>query len=424
MPVVNVPLEFPLDIIAGLASGKYERVGGIIRMAQNKQVVSWLLEGGDISSNSDLASGALKALLQASTGNVAAVAAGAANAAITGHSHQQILREMLRLSNLMQFAGGIGVLNVGISVLSLVVLSKQMRDLSNEIKNLHALVAKEFAKFQQVNLDTAIVTAEGALSSPPGVHKDMEIVLAKNQLYSARQHIFYDIDPAAYSSAITVENNQFLQTNLLLALHVDTLRIRCLLEQDRDGGGLQPAKDYLSICLKQYLELTRLLVNRWLGYRRAVFFHKKTVSELDLYRYIAIEQWLKNKDNVLLELILSNRPDFWDMDVVSDMQVSDGKLAFLKLKPAKGDDGDGKIPVHLAALTQSEILIENYQRLQGLEAEIKAIERLGLSHFQWKTEVDLALENAEVNLAEHNDFVLLFDDEYLESLNRFSQDTG
>lgn len=46
MSSVTTTFIIPEYISAGLSSGLYERVGGIIRQADSKQIVAWLREGG------------------------------------------------------------------------------------------------------------------------------------------------------------------------------------------------------------------------------------------------------------------------------------------------------------------------------------------------------------------------------------------
>lgn len=44
MSMVNVMLEIPKYMLEGLKSGKYERVGGVVRDVHTKQIVGWLRE--------------------------------------------------------------------------------------------------------------------------------------------------------------------------------------------------------------------------------------------------------------------------------------------------------------------------------------------------------------------------------------------
>jgi len=48
--LIDVTFLVPEGIMAGLAKGVYERVGGVIRKTTNKEVVLWLKEGGNITT--------------------------------------------------------------------------------------------------------------------------------------------------------------------------------------------------------------------------------------------------------------------------------------------------------------------------------------------------------------------------------------
>ena len=74
MPQIEVMLEVPLKIAAGLASGQLERVGGVVVDSASKKVVMWLREGAQIADNSNLAGGVLRSLLDAGSGGLAGVA--------------------------------------------------------------------------------------------------------------------------------------------------------------------------------------------------------------------------------------------------------------------------------------------------------------------------------------------------------------
>ena len=49
---IEVMLEVPLRIAAGLAGGQLERVGGVVRDVGTKQIVALLREGGQLANGS------------------------------------------------------------------------------------------------------------------------------------------------------------------------------------------------------------------------------------------------------------------------------------------------------------------------------------------------------------------------------------
>jgi len=388
---IEVALEVPLKIAQGLASGQLELNGGVVVNADNKQVVAWLKEGAKIADNSNLAGGMLKTLLDANSGGLASMVTGAVNTAVTDRSHFLIMQQLHGLTTLVGIVGGIGVLNLAASVISTGILLKRISDVEHAIQNLGVNIAKQFANVRQVKMQAAIHAANLAFSMEDSSDRRLMANTAILDLFKARQHIWLEIDTLKGSSRYT-ENNDLMQKNLLQAMHLDMLHTQCLLQLEN----LSLAKTYLEDTLADYRETSRCLVHRHLGTHRAAYFHN-SVPESDLLRYIAIEHWLRADENRLLEILLANRRNFWNSD------VADGKGI---KKPGKSH--------YVDALTQCELLIENYGRFQGFKAEIEAIELLGISHLEWEKQQEELLAKAEINLSEHDDYVLLVDKDWLD----------
>ena len=407
MPQIEVKLEVPLRIAKGIARGQLERVGGVIVDASSKQVVAWLREGGQIANNPELADGLLKTVLDLGTTGLATGTLGVLNTAVTARSHFLIMQQLRGLANLVGFAAGVGVLNLGATVISTAVLLKRLGDLEKAIEGLYELVTKEFSQDRRVKLEAAIQTAKNSMSFDGQEHRTFQANLAVNNLYAARQHIWLEMDNLK-GSASTAENNKLMQDNLLQAMQLDELRCRCLLALDLPSNAIE----YLSESLNAYRESSRHLIHRHLGEHRAVYFHK-SVSESDLMRYFAIEHWLRSDGDRLLEIVLANRHDFWNRNIASESKVAaadkDKRRRLPKLHKASRDDQP-----HIDALDMSELLIENHQRFEGLHTEISAIERLRISHSDWENQQNDALAKADISLAEHNDYVLLVDEEWLD----------
>ena len=356
MPQIEVVLDVPMKIAKGLASGQLEREGGVIREAGSKQIVAWLREGGKIGDNSNLAGGALRSILD---------------------------------------VGGIGILNLAATAVSTAIVLKRLKDLEQEIKNLGNEITGHLAQDRQVKMDAAIHAANLAFDIEGASNRESMARDAILKLFEARQHIWRDIDKLKGSSH-SAEHNELMQKNIEQAMRLDTLYSRCLLLLENTSR----AREYLESNLNDYRETTRALVHRHLGSHRAAYFHN-SILETDLLRYIAVEQWLRPSGNRLLEILLGNRSDFWNKD------VADGKSI---KKPGRQK--------YIDALTQSELLIENYHRLRGFHAEIEAIERLRITQAEWTQQQEDALTEAEKNLADfttledYDDYILLVDKQW------------
>ena len=393
---IEVTLELPLKIAAGLASGRLELVGGVVREVGNKRIVMWLREGAKIADNSNLAGGVLRSLSDVGTGGLTGVAFGALDTVVSAHRHYQIMQQFNALTNLVSMVGGIGLLNLAATAASTALVLKRLNDLEEAIEKLGTNIAKLFAAARKVKMDSAINAANLALTMEGIKHRQTQASLAISQLYTARQQVWLEID-ALKGTSNSPQNNILMQKNLEQAMRLDTLYCRCLMELENTS----PAKSFLESNLQDYRESSRDLVHRHLGEHRAAYFHH-SVLECDLQRYIAIEYWLRADGNRLLQILLGNRRDFWNNDVADNKGVK---------KPGRQR--------YIDALTQSELLIENLRRLEGFHTEIEAIERLGITYAELEKQQEEALAQAEKNLAgfsnieEHDDYVLLVDKEWL-----------
>ena len=402
--LLEVALEVPNSIAWGLATGSLERVGGVVRDVSSKHIVMWLRDGGQLASNPDLAGGLLKTVLQASSGGMVSTLSGTANLAITARSHYMIMQELQALTNLVGFVGGIGVLNLAATAISTAILLKRLSDLERAIEGLYEHVSREFSQDRQVKLEAAIHGATDALNMDNHNNRSFQANSAINKLFKARQHVWREVDTLK-GSAPDAASNQLMQNNILQAMQLDSLRSRCLLEIDE----ISLAKAYVADKLEAYRETSRLLIHRHLGVHRAVYFHK-SVTESDLLRYLAIEYWMRTDGDVLLEILLGNRHDFWNSDVAEESKITGSGKSRRVHMPGRSKEASEQYP-HIEALTLSELLIENYQRFRGFHAEIEAIERLGIKHSEWKTQQDEALAKAEINLADYDDYVALIDND-------------
>ena len=403
---LEVLLRFPPKIIAGILSGELKLWGGVVRNAANGQIVALLREGGQVASNSDLAGGLLKTVLDMSTGGLASTAMGLLDTAVTARSHFLIMQQLQGLTNLVSLTAGIGVLNLAATVVSTAVLLKRLGEIEQAIEGLYRHVSKEFSEDRRAKMQRAIQAADDALNMADSANRESQANAAIRELFEARQHVWREID-IAKGSLGTAENNKLIQDNLLQAMQLDELRCRCLLELEEYSR----ANVYLADRLDAYLETSRHLIHRHLGEHRAIYFHK-SVPETELLRYIAIEYWLRANGNRLLEIVLANRHDFWNQDLANEsVEVKTGPAGLANLPFLKKGETEGK--PHLDALILSELLIENHSRLLGFHAEIEAIERLGISHKEWENKQREALADAEIDLEEYDDYALLVDKEWL-----------
>ena len=365
MSSIEVLLEVPPKIEEGLADGTLERVGGVIRNSRNGQIVAHLREGGQISSNSQLTQGLMGGLL-----------------GHTGMSSATIRHIIFRTTVLKTTI-------VGFTLLMLRrYFEKRIKDLEKQIKE---GISAEFTRDRQVKLDSALRTVSHLGKEEGDLYK-RDVPRLTQELNEASQHILHDVDAVLHEDSLDPEQGQTAQDDLLGAMHVDTRRIRCYLEIDEH----KLARDQLKDVLEEYKKRTQTFVLKWLGAHPARYFHEK-VSDENLQRYLRIEGWLRGKDDVLMDVIKDYRGDFWNQDAIRDIKPRRSLRSRHPKEPTH----------HLTALTQTELLIENFQRLEGFEGELDAIERLGLKEWKDLNNADVFNLKDDFNIKEHDDYVLL-----------------
>ncbi len=388
MPVIEVLLEVPPAIAQGLANGTLERVGGVIREVGSKQIVVWLREGGKIASNPNILTGLVQA-----TGGVGSVATGILNTVVSAHSHDLIMRALKTQGMLI---GTMGILNIAISGCTLYILNRRINRLGEQIEK----IAAEFDRDRWNKLSAALESMRDVAEAEGDSYK-RDVLRLNQELNEGRKHILDKVEDRLKDS-IGSEQGQIAQDYLLLAMQVDTMRIRCYLETDEH----KLARDRLKGRLEDYRERTGVFVHQLLGVHRARYFHE-LVGIDDLQRYIHIEGWLRRKDDVLMDVIEKSRKDFWNQDAIQDIIPGRSLPGRPPEKPIH----------HLTALAQAEILIENFQRLEGFEDELAAIERLGLKEWEDLNNTDVFNIEDDFNIAEHDDYVLLVDTDMLKRLS-------
>ncbi len=149
MPQLEVMLEVPLKIAAGLASGQLERVGGVVREVGSNQVVMWLREGAQIANNSNLAGGVLRSLLDVGSGGLTGVAFGTIDAVVAANRHKEIMQALSVIQGLTVVGAAAPIVGIGVEIASTIYLVKRINDL-------HRSIINEFELDRRNKLESAI----------------------------------------------------------------------------------------------------------------------------------------------------------------------------------------------------------------------------------------------------------------------------
>ena len=380
MPL-KVYFELPAQIALGLASGRLERVGGIIRDAASKEIVAWLRESGKlVFSEPEVTTGFLQ-VLQNGSGGLAAVATGVLDAAVTARSHHLLMREMHVIQRLSKLAVVTGVLNLGLGAISFLTMVQN----ANHIANL----VKSEAERDRISERESVIEYLGMLKHLSDDRQNLAAELAVLPVLKARKNLLRDFDDLLSADKLTSSQTHGAIHCLVSTMQLDILHVRSYLDTDQ----LNAAKSRLRDCVKVYRLHVRSFVEKLLGEFPAMYFHKDVSTE-DFQRYLLIEEWLQGKDYNLLELIDERRVDFWNGAAIG------------ALNPGLLDAIRHDRPIdHRIALTMAELLIEYLQRLEGYELEIAT---LRMSVQEWDRLTDL----------EEHDFAAIVDLDRLVDLDR------
>ena len=416
---LEVVFEVPSEIFRGLATGALERVGGVIRESGSKKVVAWLREGGRIADNPNLADGFLRSFLNVGSGGLTNAGFGALDLVVSSHRHNQVMQQLMRLERLQVLSAGIGVANIAVSALSLAILLKRLNKLESKIDGLYEYIREEIRASKEAELNAAIDATQNAFNMKHFKNKEWQAHNAIDHFNKVRSFMLADLGKVLKESA-ALRDRAF---GLVQAIEIDSMLTRVHLEIDE----LDSAKYRVDQSVDEHHSRVREMVGICLGDdRQAYFLDTEAISTDDLKRFVAIEDWLHGRDDEWK----NNTDDSPLMKVLDKYRES---LRNTKLFPTQSDGGlrartlrqnEEAIVPPVERLLCAELLIEKYEGLEGLQAELKAIASLSATSDgkwnQWQDEQSKALKRAKINLAEHNDYVLLVDEEYHNSLKRLN----
>ena len=330
MSDIRVHLSMPAVIEQGLASGRMERVGGVIRYADSKQIVAWLRESSKAVSVAD---DLLFSRVLLSTGTTATTA--------------------MTLAGLV-----LPVVNIALAGYALLEIARHIREQHERMAAIHQQIAAEFNRDRQVEMLSALDSAQNILTAERDDYKTSAAGYVTDRLIASRSQLFIDID-GLFNAQMTPEQAQQLVNYHILAMQVTVMVVRCWLEI----GELELACEWLRNSLRGHQQRVYAFVREHvLGEYPALYFHE-SVSDENFERYLNIERWLRGRRDVLSAVVKENRKDFWKDEAISPLFNS-----VLVVRT-----GLQEVPYYHHALPQAEVLIENYQRLAGFKLELESM---------------------------------------------------
>ncbi len=357
MSVIQVHLEVPQFIEAGLVDGSMERVGGVIRHSDNKQIVAWLREGGQLADDLLLKPGLLDDVLRA--GGITAKGVGA------------ILGSVFP------------ILDIALAGYLLLEIIGQIDKHRQDMELIYDRLEEEFWQDRLANLVTALKIGRNLSAVKDVSYKRLMAGQVTDRLLEAREHLREE-SLELLNGEMNDENAEQALRFQILSMQAAILIVRSWLEI----GEKDLALKWLGGILRGHRERVRLYVRAQLGNLRALFFHE-SVSDEYFERYLNVERWLRGKRVVLPEIVQAYRHSFWDGEAIKRLHT--GGIG------SRLDES----PFYETALPRAEILIENYQRLEGFEQELKS---MCLPTFaEWEAYDG----DGNVSISEHDGYVML-----------------
>ena len=323
-PVVHVDL--PETIANGLSDGSMERIGGVIRYSDDRQVVAWLRHSVEMGRTTKSMAGLIEHVSR-----------------ITGTTDLA----------LDKIASGVApLLNISITGYPLPEYIEGVSEHDDELERIYDNVSEELQRDRVVKLAAALEFAETNLLVTDDEYSQAAIVQLGSDLIEVRRQLVENLD-SFYGAEMSTINIELALSTQVLAMRVCVLGTRLHL----DNGHGDAANELLSNCLSEQEVLTRQFVNKWLDDRRAFYFHESVDDEY-FELYLSLERWLRGKSNVLPEIVKESRKDFWVHEALNPL---DSPNLFFQIDESAR---------YKTALPSAQIAIENLQRLQGMELEL------------------------------------------------------
>lgn len=370
---INVAFDVPGAIETGLDKGILERVGGIVRFADNKQIVAWLQESQNMSNQAAKGSTLFSTLLAAVGTNAGTV---------------ETLTSAARV--------GADVLDLAVTFYALEKVSRRIDSLQDQIKAVYDRLEKEYAKNRSASIRFALSQADSFLNSESYVNRAGMIHNVVRDLAKAEAFLLEDIDHYLDDNKLSLAG-QTIDCAILL----DWIAAYCMVDFGHDGQAtFQLQKGTAG--LKPHV---RRLAQRLVGKNPALYFHK-SVSDDYLDRYIQIRAWLDGEVNVWERVVKEARKGFWSDESVGRLYREARKLLYT-WPELRGN------PFYKENIPRAERVIENFQRLEGYALQIESLQRPYRDY-------EVISKLAGNRLADHDDYVLAIDEDMIERLERLS----
>jgi hypothetical protein len=355
IPIITTTLgarpELTAKIIWGLDNGEYERIGGVIRHTENKQIITWLRN-------------------------------------IDGRSIDPSI--VTKLGSLTQLSVATSFLNLSVTAVGFVMIMRQLQVIEQKLASIASLLAGVNRKLDlsfYANFRAGLELARTAFEMREASNRRITATQAINRFLEAEHHYLglLDMEFDAGSWAVA----QFIDT--LILAYVCTAR--CYLEL----GEVETARHRLDEGSRTLFPRVRRYYEAVVGVNCAIYLHPQLSSKISLKR---ITQLLRCQDPALSEASVfekfrlsiwetaSQNPGTWLKKLPQSLwnPEVDGKKKIGPVKIPRGEDEPLALlfPRLPEAFGQVERAYETARCMEGFQVELEYLIDKNISFEEWQ----------------------------------------
>jgi len=392
MVAMKTVFEVPVHLQMGLASGVLERVGGIVRDAATKRIVAWLRDSAveQISQGMTILPNPVSAVLR-----VAQIGFSLWD----GHQTRQVVEAVSQqVTRLTQLTMAGQVINLAMSGLSFVVILQRLERLRQDIGKMQATIQQEFKRDRDNSFQVALEAASDAWSLTDKTQRDFAARSAIDNLKRARNDFLMDFQEIMSRDLENRDRLKLAQSQLQRAIYAQVAVARCYWATDNADMAIQQLKEQIP----SFRTNVSNLIHAWFLPNPAMHL-EVSIPRQNLAQFFEIQHWMRGKTSPItaqsmFDIIDELRRDFFRPEIF-------GNTIQRTLRP-----DSWRNPL-LEDLQSSLALIENFQRLEGYELEIRSA-RLSLD--EWEKQVD------QEQLAQYGGAILIDEEGLAEAASRIS----
>lgn len=368
MTTVNATFYVPKTIEQGLSNGTYERIGGVIRETNSKQVVAWLREGSETGK-----------ILESVLTNVGAVSS---------------------------------ILNLAVSTIGFAVVLKRLGVIELHLQQAQEVLQTIGYKIDlsyHANFRSALDLAINAFTMENPENRKMSAIQAINRFLEAEHHYTKLTDLEIGNGSQVAD--EYLST-LCLAYVTE---VRCYLELEEINTARRRLQEGIAILRPRFEKhISTLLTSN-----PAAYLHPSLKEQVGLKRLTKVYQWLEPSldESDVFELQRANlfklaqNLSEWTNSLPQAIRIPKGgstaltnmfngltqkSKKLIRTLPSKSKthtgsseiatpspeiDIYGRLPAMMELI---ETMVEDDNRLTMYESEIDAIHRSGMSFQEWR----------------------------------------